>query len=108
MMDEQREIACRLVGPEFAARKEQVARELFSGVERTEELSDGFAFQFSAAEPWPSRALDFIISERECCPFFRFALAFEPDGGPLWLRLTGPSGAKEFIETELGWTAAGG
>lgn len=106
-MDESPQIACRLVGPEFAARKEQVAQDLFTGVEQTEELPDGFAFRFPASEPWPSRALEFIVSERECCPFFQFTLTFEPDGGPLWLRLNGPSGAKAFIEAELGWTAAG-
>ncbi|MBI4409686.1 MAG: hypothetical protein HY561_08265 [Gemmatimonadetes bacterium] len=43
--------------------------------------------------------MEFILFERGCCPFLRFELEFEP-GGPLWLRIRGPEGAKEFIAAE--------
>ncbi len=33
---------------------------------------------------------------------FHFVREVEPDGGPLWLRLTGQAGVKAFIQTELG------
>ena len=104
-MDEQPGLACRLVGPEFAARKERITRELFAHVERVDELADGFAFRFPALEPWPNKVIDFIAAERECCPFFRFEVVFEPNGGPLWLRMSGENGAKTFLESELGLTA---
>ncbi|HKI03210.1 MAG TPA: hypothetical protein VKK31_14630 [Thermoanaerobaculia bacterium] len=46
--------------------------------------------------------LDFITKERLCCPFFGFALQVEPEGGALWLNLTGRQGVKPFIVAEIG------
>ncbi len=94
-------LACNLVGREFAERKETIARDLFAHVERVEELPDGFGFRFPAAEPWAARALEFIAAEKLCCPFFTFELAFEPNDGPLWLRLRGSEEIKAFVLTEL-------
>ena len=45
---------------------------------------------------------DFIAKERLCCPFFGFALQLEPEGGELWLSLTGREGVKPFIQAEIG------
>lgn len=95
-------LACALVGPGFAARKAAITRDLFAHVDRVEELPDGFGFRFTAAVPWAARALEFVEAEKRCCPFFAFELAFEPNDGPLWLRLRGSDEIKEFIRTELG------
>ena len=38
-----------------------------------------------------------IDAERQCCRFLRFQVMVEPDGGPVWLDLTGPPGAREFL-----------
>ena len=40
-------------------------------------------------------------AQRACCPFFTFALVFEPQQGPLWLHLRGPAGTKEFVASML-------
>jgi hypothetical protein len=61
------------------------------------ELEDGYAFRFPGDTIWAARLLQFVTSERECCPFFTFELVFEPGQGPIWLRLRGPEGVKEFI-----------
>ena len=50
---------------------------------------------------WATKLLDFIVFERACCPFFTFELTFEPDSGPIWLRLRGQEGVKEFIKQDL-------
>jgi hypothetical protein len=42
-------------------------------------------------------ALDWILLERRCCPFLRLELNFEPSLGPVWLRLGGGAGVKEFL-----------
>ena len=84
------------------ARKEAITRDLFAYVDRVEELPDGFGFRFPAADPWAAKALEFIEVEKECCPFFTFELAFEPDDGPLWLRLRGSATIKEFVRADLG------
>jgi len=48
------------------------------------------------------KAVEFVANERLCCPFFGLAVEIEPEGGPLWLRLTGRDGVKPFIKAEIG------
>ena len=38
-----------------------------------------------------------VEAERHCCRFLRFGITVEPDGGPVFLELTGPRGTREFI-----------
>ena len=95
-------LSCRLVGRAFVERKDAITRDLFAHAERVEELPDGFAWRFRSDEPWPTTVLAFIAAERQCCPFFTFEVVFEPNDGPLWLRLRGPEGAKAFIRREVG------
>jgi hypothetical protein len=94
-------LACNLFGREFAERKETISRDLLAHAEQVEELPDGFGYRFPAAEPWTAKVLDFIAAEKECCPFFTFELIFEPNDGPLWLRLRGSEAIKEFVLAEL-------
>jgi hypothetical protein len=98
---QQAEIACKLLGREFAERKEAITRDLFAYAERVDELPDGFAYQFPSGDPWPAKVLEFVEAERQCCPFFTFEIVFESSNGPLWLRLRGSEEVKAFIQTEL-------
>jgi hypothetical protein len=94
-------IACNLLGRKFAERKEAISRERFAHADRVEELSDGFGYRFPAAEPWAAKVLEFIAAEKQCCPFFTFEVVFEPNDGPLWLRLRGSKSIKDFVLAEL-------
>ncbi len=47
------------------------------------------------------KLLDFIAAERRCRPLFTFELAFEPNDGPLRMRLRGSAEIKEFIRDGL-------
>ena len=94
-------IACSLSGQELAKRRRELADEIFAQTLRTEELGDGYEFSFSGSPGWAGKLAGMIEAERECCPFLTFALYFEPDGGPISLRVTGPEGAKAFIGEEL-------
>ena len=73
---------------------------LFSEVARERrKVPDGYAFRFD-----PDAFDDvtrFVANERRCCPFLTFALELVPNAGPLWLRLTGPVGTREFLDAEL-------
>jgi hypothetical protein len=42
----------------------------------------------------------FIKTERQCCDFFTFGLSV-PKYNYIWLNITGPAGAKDFIRVEL-------
>ena len=50
----------------------------------------------------------FIANERLCCPFLRFEFVLEPGDAELLLRMTGPYGAREVLDAELGLTGCGG
>ena len=89
-------IACTLSGAELARRGEEVS-DLFKAVEQVSELADGYAFRFPGSDGVAIRLLEFTLIERSCCPFFTFELGFEPDQGPIWFRLRGGAGVKEFV-----------
>ncbi|HET6261648.1 MAG TPA: hypothetical protein VFG99_05345, partial [Chloroflexia bacterium] len=91
-------IACRLSEAELAIREEELARDIFSNCQEVTELADGYAFRFAGDGEWAAKLVEFIAMERKCCPFFTFELGFEPQEGPIWLRLRGPEGVKAFIE----------
>ncbi len=92
-------IACSLPEEEQIARGEVIAEDLFAGADQVDELPDGYAFRFAVTEDRIDRLARFIAAERRCCPFFTFELVFEPAEGPVWLRLRGPEGVKEFIRS---------
>ena len=94
-------IACKLSGNELAERGEEVD-ELFKEVEQVRELADGYAFRFAGTAAMASSLLQFTLVERSCCPFFTFEFVFEPNEGPLWLRLRGAEGVKEFVASTVG------
>ncbi len=90
-------IACSLSEHERVERGGEVS-DLFNGVQQVHELADGYAYYFPGTEEWATRLLQFIMGERNCCLFFTFELAFEPNQGPIWLHVRGPEGVKEFMK----------
>ena len=64
---------------------------------RSLELLDGYGYRFPSDGSQLEPLLEFIAAERRCCPFLTFELAFEPHGGPLWLRMRGSPQVKAFI-----------
>ena len=74
-----------------------ILRSLRKGVR---ELKNGYEFQFDADQKTYSLVSEWAIQESLCCPFFQIELRLESEGGPLWLKLTGRKGTKEFIQTD--------
>lgn len=64
------------------------------------ELPNGVEFQYPSDLKTYQLVAEWAAGERVCCPFFEIDLRSEPEGGPLWLRLTGRDGVKEFIRAE--------
>lgn len=90
-------IACNLSEAELATREAELMATLFARRSQVRELADGYALQFPNDAVLLAQLVEFIAFERQCCPFFLFELAFEPQQGPLWLRMRGGEGVKEFI-----------
>src|SRR5881396_1009908 len=67
----------------------------------TRELPDGYEFELPADNKTYQLLTEWAFQERLCCPFFDIDLHFDREGGPLWLRLTGRPGTKEFIKEEF-------
>jgi hypothetical protein len=63
------------------------------------DVAGGYAFRFDAASF--DDVARFVARERLCCPFLDFSLELSAQDGPLWLRLTGPDGTREFLDAEL-------
>lgn len=91
-------VACRLSSAEFRAREATLLARFMLAVSGMEELPDGYAFQMPGDEKSITAVAELIVAERECCPFLKFELAAQPNMGPLLLRVTGPSGTKDFLK----------
>jgi hypothetical protein len=65
------------------------------------ELPDGFEFKFPADVETYQLLAEWTAGERVCCPFFDINLRSEREGGPVWLRLSGRNGVKQFIEADF-------
>jgi hypothetical protein len=90
------------LSPEIRKRHfEELGPALLRLMKNTRELPDGYEFQFPADNKTYQLLTEWAFHERLCCPFFDIALRFDREGGPLWLRLTGRPGTKEFIKEEF-------
>jgi hypothetical protein len=66
------------------------------------ELADGYEIEFPSDRETFRQLAEYVDAERLCCPFFDIVLRVTPDGGPLWFRVTGRPGTKQFIEADAG------
>jgi hypothetical protein len=78
------------------------AKHLFHSVKEIRELPNGYAFQLQDEPEMLLKISEFISLERLCCPFFGFTIEIAPEGGAVWLHLTGREGVKPFIQGEIG------
>lgn len=100
-MKESGPLACKLTSEELRVRKETVLASLKNKIKDTKELPAGYAYTFEASDTIIDEITEFIKTERACCDFFNFKLIVEGTQN-IFLEITGPKGAKDFIHTELG------
>lgn len=101
MNNPEKEICCKLTSPELQRHKNTVLAELRTAIIEKQEVQDGFAYTFPGTDVILNQLVTFIQSERECCPFFKFELIIQDVQSNVRLKITGPDGAKEFLEQEL-------
>ena len=97
-------LACNAFALSPEARKrhfEEVGPALLKLKKSTRELPDGYEFELPADKATWQLLTEWVIDERLCCPFLDIELRLGREGGPLWLRLTGRSGTKEFIKEDF-------
>jgi hypothetical protein len=91
-----------VMNPEERARYIALSRKLMSAREERRELDNGYAFKLTTQKISLIEIAEWITFERRCCPFFNLQIEAEPNDGPTWLRMTGASGVKPFILSEIG------
>ena len=97
--------ACNAFALSPEARKrhfEEVGPALLKLKKSMRELPDGYEIELPADNTTYQLLTEWAFQERLCCPFFDITLRFDRENGPLWLRLTGRPGTKEFIKEEFG------
>lgn len=92
-------LVCALVGQEKVNRKEALKKEIFSQMNDIEEIEFGYVFKFSDNERFLLKLIDYIIVEKECCPFFQYDFLIHPYNKGIELKVTGGRAAKLLITT---------
>lgn len=95
-------LACNrgAVTGEDRKRQDVLTRQLLAAVAGKRELRDGYALRL---EGMPLAAVaEWVSLERRCCSFFDFRIDVPRRDKGVWLRLTGPSGVKEFLQANFG------
>jgi hypothetical protein len=91
-----------VMNPDQRARYIVLSRKLRDAHEERRELEHGYAFRLAAQQISLLEIAEWITFERQCCPFFNLQIVAEENGGPLWVRMTGAPGVKQFILSEIG------
>jgi len=90
-------IACTLTAEALRARRDGVLTDLAGRAERRVDLADGLRLEFAPSADTIALIAQAVEAERHCCRFLRFGITVEPDGGPVFLELTGPAGTRDFL-----------
>ena len=98
-------VACSLTEPELQERRSTVLQKFRGAVVEVKETPEGYTFRLPSDGAWLLEVANLVDVERRCCPFLRFQITVEAGGGPTWLELSGPEGAKEFLREMFSWRA---
>jgi len=94
-------IVCTLDAAALQARREGLLSELLRRAIAHHETEQGHRLEFSASDGILAMIARAVDAERRCCRFLRFRVTVEPDGGAIFLDLTGPPGTREFVASLL-------
>lgn len=90
-------IACTLSPEALRTRREGLLSGLLQRAGGHELLAHGLRVHFDPGADSIAALAQVVDAERQCCRFLRFVITVEPDGGPVFLELSGPAGTREFL-----------
>lgn len=94
-------MVCNLTSKQLQEREEYLRKEVFSKLDQTIELEDGYEFIFKQPIDYSITLTEFINFERKCCPGLTYTLTFEPEEGPIHLKIGNSKEIKEALKAEL-------
>jgi len=78
-------------------RRAALAAELTAAFREVRETADGYAARLDDDAALCRLALEWLLLERRCCPFFDLRLTLDAGNGPVWIHFAGGPGVKEFL-----------
>ena len=82
--------------------RESVLAQVLDQIHTVLETEDGYTLNFGRQSDSIDLIVAFLKIERVCQPFLRMALVSESNEGPIKLEVAGPTGTKDFMQTEYG------
>jgi hypothetical protein len=98
-------IECTLSPEAAAARRAGLLPGLVERAEQREATEDGYRLTFVPSTENLQAILSVVDAERQCCRWLRFELAVPPEDSPIVLTVSGPPGAREFLDELFAATA---
>lgn len=95
-------IYCILNNSELHERK-KILQNIKPLIKEKTEIENGYNFKFQGDDEILQQIFEIIKMERTCCPFLNFSLIIEQEKKSILLKITGPSGTKDFLLYEFGW-----
>ena len=74
---------------------------VLDSIKHVSETEAGFSVRLGSAVHDLVLVSDCMQIERACNPFLRFSLTVESNEGPITLDISGPTGTKDFLSTEM-------
>jgi hypothetical protein len=91
-------LACKLTDKDQIKRMNELHQTLFKKVSRHVEHPDGYELIFDQSDNvMISDLSEFIKFERQCCPWLIFHLTFQPEEGPISLRMGDSEETKQMV-----------
>jgi hypothetical protein len=92
-------LACSLDALSASEREQHrdLTKHMRESIREIKELPEGFAFRFEGDSEQVVALARWVAFERLCCPFFSFQMEVGSKDEPLWLKVTGRDGAKDFM-----------
>jgi len=96
-------LVCNLTDAELIERVQYLREEIFmpDKVSDIIELEDGYKYIYKQPVDFSLKLVEFINFERKCCPSFKFSLEFEPEEGPIGLKIYGSEQIREMLSAMI-------
>ncbi|MFK7770722.1 MAG: hypothetical protein AB8F94_01235 [Saprospiraceae bacterium] len=90
-------LSCSLTDGELIDRKLELKTKIFSKLKKKVELEDGFVYYFDDEEGLAATITEFMLKEKDCCPFFKFDISILPFEKGIAFQISGSNGVKEML-----------
>lgn len=96
-------LVCNLSDSELIERAQLLREEIFKPDKVSDiiELEDGYKYIYNQPVDFSLELIEFINFERKCCPAFKFTLEFEPEEGPISLKIYGSEQIREMLSAMI-------